>query len=115
MCGIVGYTGPRQCGEILLDGLRRLEYRGYDSAGVAVQDRGEIVIRKSEGKISRLLDLVARDPVDGTCGVGHTRWATHGRPSDDNAHPHKTGQVAVVAPGANRLGLVLTGGLSIHP
>ena len=96
MCGIVGYTGPRQCGEILLDGLRRLEYRGYDSAGVAVCDGREIVIRKSEGKISRLLDLVARDPVNGTCGVGHTRWATHGRPSDDNAHPHKTGRVAVV-------------------
>ncbi len=96
MCGIVGYTGPRQCGEILLDGLRRLEYRGYDSAGVAVCDGGEIVIRKSEGKISRLLDLVSRDPVAGTCGVGHTRWATHGRPSDDNAHPHKTGRVAVV-------------------
>ncbi len=96
MCGIVGYTGPRQCGEILLDGLRKLEYRGYDSAGIAVLDGGEIAIRKSEGKISRLLDLVARDPLAGTCGVGHTRWATHGRPSDDNAHPHKTGSVAVV-------------------
>ncbi len=96
MCGIVGYTGPRQCGEILLDGLRRLEYRGYDSAGVAILDGGEIVIRKSEGKIARLLDLVSREPVTGTCGVGHTRWATHGRPSDVNAHPHKTGTVAVV-------------------
>jgi glucosamine--fructose-6-phosphate aminotransferase (isomerizing) len=96
MCGIVGYTGPRQCGEILLDGLRKLEYRGYDSAGIAVLDGGEIGIRKSEGKIARLLDLVARDPLSGTCGVGHTRWATHGRPSDDNAHPHKTGKVAVV-------------------
>ncbi|MGZ8431759.1 MAG: glutamine--fructose-6-phosphate transaminase (isomerizing) [Candidatus Deferrimicrobiaceae bacterium] len=96
MCGIVGYTGPRQCGEILLDGLRKLEYRGYDSAGIAVLDGGEIVIRKSEGKIARLLELVARDPLSGTCGVGHTRWATHGRPSDDNAHPHKTGKVAVV-------------------
>ena len=96
MCGIVGYTGPKQCGEILLDGLRKLEYRGYDSAGIAVLDGGEIAIRKSEGKISRLLDLVARDPLAGTCGVGHTRWATHGRPSDDNAHPHKTGHVAVV-------------------
>ncbi len=96
MCGIVGYTGPRQCGEILLDGLRRLEYRGYDSAGIAILDGGEIVIRKSEGKIARLLDLVSREPVTGTCGVGHTRWATHGRPSDVNAHPHKTGTVAVV-------------------
>ena len=96
MCGIVGYTGPKQCGEILLDGLRKLEYRGYDSAGIAVLDGGEIVIRKSEGKITRLLELVARAPLSGTCGVGHTRWATHGRPSDDNAHPHKTGQVAVV-------------------
>jgi glucosamine--fructose-6-phosphate aminotransferase (isomerizing) len=96
MCGIVGYTGPRQCGEILLDGLRKLEYRGYDSAGIAVLDGGEIAIRKSEGKISRLLDLVVREPVTSTCGIGHTRWATHGRPSDDNAHPHKTGHVAVV-------------------
>ncbi len=96
MCGIVGYTGPRQCGEILLDGLRRLEYRGYDSAGIAILDGGEIVIRKSEGKIARLLDLVSREPITGTCGVGHTRWATHGRPSDMNAHPHKTGTVAVV-------------------
>jgi glucosamine--fructose-6-phosphate aminotransferase (isomerizing) len=96
MCGIVGYTGPRQCGEILLDGLRKLEYRGYDSAGIAVLDGGEIGIRKSEGKIARLLALVARDPLSGTCGVGHTRWATHGRPSDDNAHPHKAGKVAVV-------------------
>jgi glucosamine--fructose-6-phosphate aminotransferase (isomerizing) len=96
MCGIVGYTGPRQCGEILLDGLRKLEYRGYDSAGIAVLDGGEIAIRKSEGKISRLLDLLVREPVTSTCGIGHTRWATHGRPSDDNAHPHKTGHVAVV-------------------
>ena len=96
MCGIVGYTGPRPCGEILLDGLRRLEYRGYDSAGVAILDGGRIDIRKSEGKLSRLTDLVARQPIAGNCGVGHTRWATHGRPSDTNAHPHKTGRVAVV-------------------
>ncbi len=96
MCGIVGYTGPKPCGEILLDGLKRLEYRGYDSAGLAVLERGAIAIRKSEGKISRLLELVARDPVSGTCGLGHTRWATHGRPSDANAHPHKSGAVAVV-------------------
>jgi len=96
MCGIVGYTGPRSCGEILLEGLRKLEYRGYDSAGLAILDGGRIDIRKSEGKISRLTGLVARDPIGGTCGVGHTRWATHGRPSDTNAHPHKTGRVAVV-------------------
>ncbi len=96
MCGIVGYTGPKQCGEILLDGLRRLEYRGYDSAGVAILQNREITIRKSEGKISRLVELVGNNPVTGTCGIGHTRWATHGRPSDANAHPHRTGVVAVV-------------------
>ncbi|MBF8257933.1 MAG: glmS [Actinobacteria bacterium] len=96
MCGIVGYTGPKQCVEALLDGLGKLEYRGYDSAGIAVLDDGGITIRKSEGKLARLLELVGREPVAGTCGVGHTRWATHGRPSDANAHPHKAGAVAVV-------------------
>jgi glutamine---fructose-6-phosphate transaminase (isomerizing) len=96
MCGIVGYTGPKQCVGILLDGLGKLEYRGYDSAGIAVLDRGGITIRKSEGKLARLVELVAREPVAGTCGVGHTRWATHGRPSDANAHPHRAGAVAIV-------------------
>ena len=96
MCGIVGYTGPRSCVEILVDGLRRLEYRGYDSAGVAIQAGGDIAVRKSQGKIARLTALIAREPVDGTCGVGHTRWATHGRPSDENAHPHRVGRVAVI-------------------
>nr|MDA8122890.1 glutamine--fructose-6-phosphate transaminase (isomerizing) [Deltaproteobacteria bacterium] len=96
MCGIVGYTGPRQCGSILLDGLCKLEYRGYDSAGVAVQAPGGIAIRKSEGKLARLVELVAKEPIAGTCGVGHTRWATHGRPSDANAHPHRSGAVAIV-------------------
>ncbi len=96
MCGIVGYTGPRQCGPILLDGLGKLEYRGYDSAGIAVLERGGIVVRKSEGKLSRLVELVSREPVSGSCGVGHTRWATHGRPSDQNAHPHRAGAVAIV-------------------
>jgi glucosamine--fructose-6-phosphate aminotransferase (isomerizing) len=96
MCGIVGYTGGRECAETLLDGLRKLEYRGYDSAGIAVLDRGGIAVRKSEGKISRLAELVAREPVSGSCGVGHTRWATHGRPSDVNAHPHRAGPVAIV-------------------
>jgi glucosamine--fructose-6-phosphate aminotransferase (isomerizing) len=96
MCGIVGYTGSRPCVGTLLDGLSKLEYRGYDSAGIAVQDGGDIAIRKSEGKLARLVELVAREPVAGTCGVGHTRWATHGRPSDVNAHPHRSGDVAVV-------------------
>ena len=96
MCGIVGYTGPKQCVGILLDGLGKLEYRGYDSAGIAVLDSGGIAIRKSEGKLARLVELVAREPVAGTCGVGHTRWATHGRPSDANAHPHRAGAVAIV-------------------
>jgi len=96
MCGIVGYTGPNSCVEILVDGLRRLEYRGYDSAGVAVQSGGGIAVRKSQGKISRLTERIAKEPVSGTCGVGHTRWATHGRPSDANAHPHLAGHVAVI-------------------
>jgi glucosamine--fructose-6-phosphate aminotransferase (isomerizing) len=96
MCGIVGYTGPRECAGTLLDGLRKLEYRGYDSAGIAVLDHGEIAVRKSEGKLARLAELVAREPISGTCGVGHTRWATHGRPSDANAHPHRAGAVAIV-------------------
>lgn len=96
MCGIVGYTGPGSCVEILVDGLRRLEYRGYDSAGVAIQTGGGIAVRKSQGKIDRLTQCIAKEPVSGTCGVGHTRWATHGRPSDENAHPHLAGRVAVI-------------------
>jgi glucosamine--fructose-6-phosphate aminotransferase (isomerizing) len=96
MCGIVGYTGPNQCVQTLLSGLGKLEYRGYDSAGIAVLCGDGIAVRKSEGKLARLLELVAREPVAGTCGVGHTRWATHGRPSDENAHPHRAGAVAVV-------------------
>ncbi len=96
MCGIVGYTGPNPCVQTLLSGLEKLEYRGYDSAGIAVLGRDGIAVRKSEGKLARLLELVGRDPVAGTCGVGHTRWATHGRPSDENAHPHRAGSVAIV-------------------
>ena len=96
MCGIVGYTGPNSCVEILVDGLRRLEYRGYDSAGVAIQAGGGIAVRKAQGKIACLTERILKEPVSGTCGVGHTRWATHGRPSDANAHPHLAGHVAVI-------------------
>ncbi|HEX9855472.1 MAG TPA: glutamine--fructose-6-phosphate transaminase (isomerizing) [Acidimicrobiia bacterium] len=87
MCGIMGYVGPRQAAPLLLDGLRRLEYRGYDSAGIAVTN-GSIQVRKAQGKIQRLADLLESDPLTGKIGIGHTRWATHGVPSDLNAHPH---------------------------
>ncbi len=96
MCGIVGYVGNSPCVDRLVEGLRKLEYRGYDSAGVAIIDGGTISIRKSEGKIDRLAKLIASEPVEGNCGIGHTRWATHGRPSDINAHPHRSGSVVVV-------------------
>jgi glucosamine--fructose-6-phosphate aminotransferase (isomerizing) len=96
MCGIVGYIGPRETAKVLVDGLRRLEYRGYDSAGIAVFHRGKIEIRRKEGKLSNLEELIGKETFDGKVGIGHTRWATHGRPSDENAHPHKAGKVAVV-------------------
>jgi glucosamine--fructose-6-phosphate aminotransferase (isomerizing) len=99
MCGIIGYIGAREATPILLDGLRRLEYRGYDSAGIAVRvPSGEIVVRKSEGKLKRLLECVNADVPRGHIGLGHTRWATHGAPNDTNAHPHSdcTGRVVVV-------------------
>ncbi len=97
MCGIMGYVGPQQAAPVLLDGLRRLEYRGYDSAGVAVAN-GKIDVRKAEGKIDRLAALLDEQPLAGTIGIGHTRWATHGEPSDVNAHPHTdpSGQFVVV-------------------
>jgi glucosamine--fructose-6-phosphate aminotransferase (isomerizing) len=99
MCGIVGYVGARNATPILLDGLRRLEYRGYDSAGVAVlTPGGKIEIRKSEGKLKKLLDALNHDAPSGQLGLGHTRWATHGAPNDTNAHPHAdcTGGLVVV-------------------
>jgi glucosamine--fructose-6-phosphate aminotransferase (isomerizing) len=96
MCGIVGYIGPRETAKVLIDGLRRLEYRGYDSAGIAVFHRGRVEIRRKEGKLTRLEELIGGETFDGKVGIGHTRWATHGRPSDQNAHPHKAGKVAVV-------------------
>ena len=102
MCGIIGYTGPRQAVPILLDGLRKLEYRGYDSAGVAVLRPGHGVgeqrldVVRCKGKIAALADQLGLTPLPGHCGIGHTRWATHGRPSEQNAHPHRVGRVAVV-------------------
>jgi glucosamine--fructose-6-phosphate aminotransferase (isomerizing) len=98
MCGIVGYVGPRPVVPVLIDGLRRLEYRGYDSAGVAVVSNGSVDVRRSPGKLVNLEEAIARDPVDGIYGLGHTRWATHGRPTEENAHPHRdcSGRIVVV-------------------
>jgi glutamine---fructose-6-phosphate transaminase (isomerizing) len=98
MCGIVGYIGGRDATPILLDGLKRLEYRGYDSAGLAVLANGRIEVRRDAGKLSRLVELVDQSPVSGSPGIGHTRWATHGAPSARNAHPHLSanGRVVIV-------------------
>jgi glutamine---fructose-6-phosphate transaminase (isomerizing) len=98
MCGIIGYIGPKPVVPVLIDGLRRLEYRGYDSAGVAIVRNGTLNIRRSAGKLSRLEDSIRTEPLDGLFGIGHTRWATHGRPTEENAHPHRdcTGQIVVV-------------------
>jgi len=96
MCGIVGIIADRPVAEVLVDGLRRLEYRGYDSAGIATLVNGRIETRRAVGKLKALADKLALEPLAGTVGIGHTRWATHGRPSVDNAHPHFSTQVAVV-------------------
>ncbi|MBQ8554930.1 MAG: glutamine--fructose-6-phosphate transaminase (isomerizing) [Clostridia bacterium] len=88
MCGIVGYIGKQQAQEILLDGLARLEYRGYDSAGISVMKDGAIQLSKAKGRLRNLMDRLSATPLEGTIGIGHTRWATHGEPSDINAHPH---------------------------
>jgi glucosamine--fructose-6-phosphate aminotransferase (isomerizing) len=98
MCGIMGYIGSKQVVPVLIDGLRRLEYRGYDSAGVAVVHDGQIELRRAAGKLSRLEDAIHTDPIQGDYGVGHTRWATHGRPTEENAHPHRDcrGRIVVV-------------------
>ena len=102
MCGIVGYVGKRKAVPILLDGLRRLEYRGYDSAGLAVvRADGQLEVRRAEGKLRNLEEALRQDPIDGIFGIGHTRWATHGRPSEENAHPHRDseGDIVVVQNG----------------
>lgn len=96
MCGIVGYVGPKQAYDYLIEGLFRLEYRGYDSAGIALQDDRDIVIRKKTGRVSQLAELCKQKPLKGNSGIGHTRWATHGEPSDINSHPHTGGNGEVV-------------------
>ncbi len=99
MCGIVGYIGPKHVVPLILDGLKRLEYRGYDSAGIAVVNQGgKIEIRRASGKLRNLEDSLRATPLEGAYGVGHTRWATHGRPTEENAHPHRdcTGEIVVV-------------------
>src|SRR6187399_1457790 len=98
MCGIIGYIGSKPVVPVLLDGLRRMEYRGYDSAGVAVVSPEGISLRRSAGKLANLEQAIRVEPIDGLYGVGHTRWATHGRPTEENAHPHRdcTGRIVVV-------------------
>ncbi|MBL8050475.1 MAG: class II glutamine amidotransferase, partial [Anaerolineales bacterium] len=98
MCGIVGYLGSRDATPIILNGLKRLEYRGYDSAGIAVINNSGIEVRRDAGKLSQLVDLVNKSPLNGAPGIGHTRWATHGAPSARNAHPHvsNSGKTVVV-------------------
>jgi glutamine---fructose-6-phosphate transaminase (isomerizing) len=99
MCGIVGYVGNQQVVPIVIEGLRRLEYRGYDSAGIAVVDaKGEMQVRRASGKLRNLEEVLRKNPIEGVCALGHTRWATHGRPSEENAHPHRSssGRICVV-------------------
>ncbi|MBM3137950.1 MAG: glutamine--fructose-6-phosphate aminotransferase, partial [Chloroflexi bacterium] len=98
MCGIVGYIGRKDATPIILEGLRKLEYRGYDSAGIAVLDGDKILVRRDSGKITHLGSLITTSPISGNLGIGHTRWATHGEPSERNAHPHVgfNGQVVLV-------------------
>src|SRR6058998_3435453 len=98
MCGIVGYVGHKKVVPLIIDGLRRLEYRGYDSAGIAVVNDGKLDVRRASGKLRNLEEAINKAPLEGTYGIGHTRWATHGRPTEENAHPHRdcTGKVVVV-------------------
>ncbi|TMA47408.1 MAG: glutamine--fructose-6-phosphate aminotransferase, partial [Deltaproteobacteria bacterium] len=96
MCGIVGYVGARDASPILIGGLRKLEYRGYDSAGLATMVDHHIEVRRCVGKLDNLAALLHDQPLRGTPGIGHTRWATHGRPSEQNAHPHRAGKVVLI-------------------
>jgi glucosamine--fructose-6-phosphate aminotransferase (isomerizing) len=112
MCGIVGYIGPRQCVDLIVGGLKKLEYRGYDSAGVAVVGPSGLAVKRAKGKLQNLVKLLQEGPLPGCTGIGHTRWATHGRPSDENAHPHAYGGVAVVHNGIIENHLELKAGLA---
>ena len=98
MCGIVAYLGQKKAQPILVEGLKRLEYRGYDSAGVALIGGNGINIKKTSGRINNLVNILEKAKADETLGIGHTRWATHGKPNDENAHPHLdyTGKIAIV-------------------
>src|SRR5256714_5817231 len=110
MCGIVGYIGPKKIVSVVIEGLRKLEYRGYDSAGIAVVGAdGKLDLRRASGKLRNLEEVIHKNPLEGTYGIGHTRWATHGRPTEENAHPHRDckGEIVVVHNGIveNYLGL----------
>src|SRR5215212_8790394 len=107
MCGIIGYIGNRQATPLLIGGLRKLEYRGYDSAGVSVWNDGVSRVVRCRGKLGNLEEKLKSEPALGTVGIGHTRWATHGRPSDENSHPHKVGPISVIHNGIieNHVGL----------
>jgi len=111
MCGIIGYIGSRETKEVLLEGLRRLEYRGYDSAGLALFHEGKVILRRSQGKLKELERKTVGEHFNGHAGIGHTRWATHGKPSEANAHPHKAGGVVVVHNGIIENYLALKGNL----
>src|SRR5438045_8207384 len=116
MCGIVGYIGQKSATPLLIEGLKRMEYRGYDSAGVAVMNGSGVETRKAAGKITRLEAALAASPVDGDMGIGHTRWATHGVPNECNAHPHIDckGNIAVVHNGIIENANVLRAELEKH-
>src|SRR5258706_9647760 len=96
MCGIIGYRGNEPAQPILLEGLARMEYRGYDSAGIATLHDGRLTVIRAVGKVAALKDKTETNPAPGTVGIGHTRWATHGAPSERNAHPHLAGDIALV-------------------
>ncbi|MDO4548882.1 MAG: class II glutamine amidotransferase, partial [Clostridia bacterium] len=96
MCGIIGYTGDSDAVERLVSGLTALEYRGYDSSGIAVFENGELSIVKAKGRLQNIVDILEKRPIKSHCGIGHTRWATHGEPSFNNAHPHGTDELYLV-------------------